>query len=648
MAEDDPLRELIEAVADGTLERKRLPGTHRDPTISQLLAELKILAGVSEVHRSQVAGDEPTIATAASTETASAATAAPPGGGDPISGPVDAPLAPGTQWGNFELVRKVGEGTFGEVFLARDLWLGHDVALKLLKANVTDRARMLHEARMLVRVRHLNVVMVHGADVHGGRMGFWMDFVEGATLDAAIRREGPRSASEAFAWGQDLCRALAAVHGAGIVHRDVKAQNVMRRTSDGRLVLMDFGAGELLGTPRVGAAAGTPMYLAPELLHGAEASRSSDIYALGVLLFFLVSRKFPVQAASWDELLARHESKERVRLEDVRPDMPSAFVDVVERALRPDPSQRYASAGEMLAAMRGSDDSGPLLRSSRSLPAPVGPQPTPASQTLLRVGSGALAVFALTLVLGYVACNAFEQILKIDPFFAAGFSSFLTVGREAVMPFLLIWVAASAVVAIFGGGRHLLQTWRGGDRSDLASGALARVDPVILGTAICVGGALGCVATTLWFYPVWAALDELRTGVTAPANLAALAPAGANSDYGVVSALLSFALGFAAWKWFPALERRGNAPSALRALRWATVGVALLTIFLYTIPRRFVWDDFEVVQYENKRAFVLASRGELLLLYVGDSPGQPLRRVSATGTALERTGARQKLFAPPS
>ena len=231
----------------------------------------------------------------------------------------------------------MGEGTFGEVFQARDLWLGHDVALKLLKANVTDRARMLHEARMLVRVRHLNVVTVHGADVHSGRLGFWMDFVEGATLHDAIRREGPRSAGEAFAWGQDLCRALAAVHAAGIVHRDVKAQNVMRRTSDGRLVLMDFGAGEILGKPRAGAAAGTPLYLAPELLHGAVASRSSDIYALGVLLFFLVSRKFPVQATTWDELVAAHQRHERVRLEDVRPDMPAAFVDVVERALRTDP-----------------------------------------------------------------------------------------------------------------------------------------------------------------------------------------------------------------------------------------------------------------------------------------------------------------------
>jgi hypothetical protein len=498
MAEDDPLRELIEAVADGTLERKRLPGTHRDPTISQLLAELQILAGVSEVHRSQVAGDEPgDEPTTATSAPGSLVQPTPPTG--PSSGPVDVPLSPGTQWGNFELVRKVGEGTFGEVFLARDLWLGHDVALKLLKANVTDRARMLHEARMLVRVRHLNVVMVHGADVHGGRMGFWMDFVEGATLDAAIRREGPRSASEAFAWGQDLCRALAAVHGAGIVHRDVKAQNVMRRTSDGRLVLMDFGAGELLGTKRAGAAAGTPMYLAPELLHGAEASRSSDIYALGVLLFFLVSRKFPVQAASWEELVAAHQRKERVRLEDVRPDMPSAFVDVVERALRPDPSQRYASAGEMLAAMRGGGDSGPLYVTPAPSPTPK-PLPPWWQQTALRVGTVAGGVVAIALGLGFVASGAFRVFLRVPQQFDSGGLNPVW-GIRPMVPVLFYWGYLLFVLATLIG----LAMLAGALVNGLAARALGRERYAAARARFAASTAMAAfiAASIFWFAWTW-------------------------------------------------------------------------------------------------------------------------------------------------
>jgi hypothetical protein len=403
-----------------------------------------------------------------------------------------------------------------------------------------------------------------------------------------------------------------------------------------------------LGTPRAGAAAGTPMYLAPELLHGAEASRSSDIYALGVLLFFLVSRKFPVQAASWDELLAAHERKERVRLEDLRPDMPAAFVDVVEHALRPDPSHRFASAGEMLAAMRSGDDSGPLgLRSSGPLPL-VSPLPTPQiRRTVMQVTSLVAGLFGLALGLGYVACVFFESILGIDPFFAVGFSSYLSVGQGALLPFLLHWVAATALVALFGGGRQLLATWRGQDPGPDRS-ALSRVDPVVLGTAICAGGALASFALTMWFYPIVAALDELIKASPMPENLQALAPGGSNTTFGTASAILSFVLGFAAWRWFPALERRAAVPATIRALRWGTVGIALLVVVIAVIPRRLVWDEFEVVEYEKQRAFVLASRGEQLLLYLADSPGQPLRRVSAAGAALERTGARRKLFAPPS
>ena len=135
MADDDPLQDLIEAVADGTLDRRRLPAKHQDPTISQLLAELRILAGVADVHRSQVASDDAT--TTDSFGAAGTEPTPPPAAWTTTSHqPAPADVSESTRWGNFELIRKVGEGMFGEVFLARDLWLGHDVALKLLKANI--------------------------------------------------------------------------------------------------------------------------------------------------------------------------------------------------------------------------------------------------------------------------------------------------------------------------------------------------------------------------------------------------------------------------------------------------------------------------------------------------------------------------------
>lgn len=196
------------------------------------------------------------------------------------------------QWGYFEIRAEVGSGTFGTVYRAWDPRLEREVALKLLAADTTEGAliRVTHEGRMLARLRHPNVVTVFGADVFEGRAGLWMEFVTGQTLKQLLDDTGPLGANEALTIGRDVCRALAAVHNANFIHRDVKAQNVMREAG-GRIVLMDFGAGA--GAGQDVALAGTPVYLAPELFAGAAPSVASDLYALGVLLFHLVTGEFP-------------------------------------------------------------------------------------------------------------------------------------------------------------------------------------------------------------------------------------------------------------------------------------------------------------------------------------------------------------------
>ena len=127
------------------------------------------------------------------------------------------------------------------------------------------------------------------------RIGLWMELVRGRSLDAIVRRTarcpGGRRVGDA-----DVCSAVAAVHAAGLLHRDIKAQNVIR-DEGGRSVLMDFGTGQEFGAPGP-ALAGTPLYLAPEILNGGHASPASDVYSLGVLLFLLVTGAFPVQAES--------------------------------------------------------------------------------------------------------------------------------------------------------------------------------------------------------------------------------------------------------------------------------------------------------------------------------------------------------------
>ena len=260
-------------------------------------------------------------------------------------------------WGHLEVRGKIGEGAFGEVFRAYDTRLAREVALKLLSVSRAGSKRasdqFIHEARMLAQVRSENVVAVHGADSFSGRPGLWTDLVQGQTLEQIITISGPQSAAEAATIGAALCRALSEIHKRGLVHRDVKTQNVMREDDTGRVVLMDFGAAaaflpdEVVPGENGESVYGTPLAVAPEILAGKPATRRSDIYSLGVLLYRLVTRRYPVDAATFRELTDHHREGRRIPIRDLRPDLPAPFVSAVERALDPDPERRFASVGEM-------------------------------------------------------------------------------------------------------------------------------------------------------------------------------------------------------------------------------------------------------------------------------------------------------------
>lgn len=261
-----------------------------------------------------------------------------------------------TSWGHLKILQKIGEGAYGEVHLAHDPRLDTEVALKLLRRDraLHDKERFIQEARRLAQVRHANVVTVHGADEHDGRVGLWTDLLRGRTLEERLEEHGTLGWTEAAMIGVELCGALAAIHGAGLVHGDVKTTNVMRVDGDGHHVLMDFGSvreaspcGEF--ETRL---YGTPLAMAPEvLLRNDPPTRAGDIYGLGVLLYRIVSGSFPVEANSIKNLALKHERGEAVPLRDRRADLPARFVQVVERALEREPERRFASVGEMERAL---------------------------------------------------------------------------------------------------------------------------------------------------------------------------------------------------------------------------------------------------------------------------------------------------------
>ena len=266
------------------------------------------------------------------------------------------PAAPGPDpaaartWGSLRLIERIGRGSFGEVYRAYDPVLQREVALKLLAESIDPAMRrsLLEEARRLARVRHANVLVVHGADEHDGRLGLWTDLLRGRTLEQHLARSGVLGEREIAVIGIDLCRALAAVHRAGLLHRDVKAANVMREDG-GRIVLMDFGSVAEAGNGRTALEAsslrGTPLAMAPEVLAGGPIGPAADIYALGVLLYRLASGRYPVEARDLPELEDRHRRGESLPLRDRRPDLSAAFVAAIDRALEADPARRHASAG---------------------------------------------------------------------------------------------------------------------------------------------------------------------------------------------------------------------------------------------------------------------------------------------------------------
>jgi len=259
-------------------------------------------------------------------------------------------------WGSLQILDRVGRGRFGDVYRAWDPNLAREVALKLLRhrdigSTSVDR-EVTEEGRLMARVRHENVVTVYGAQRIDGRTGLWMEFVEGRTLEAELKERGPFTASEVAKAGIELCRALTAVHDAGLIHRDVKTQNVLRNKS-GRLLLGDFGTGrdviEERETP--GQLAGTPSYLAPEVFAGSHASVQSDVYSLGVLLFRLATGTYPVATGSVSEIRAAHATHQRRSLNAIRREFPKQLTARIERAIEPNPSHRYRTAAEMETAL---------------------------------------------------------------------------------------------------------------------------------------------------------------------------------------------------------------------------------------------------------------------------------------------------------
>lgn len=272
--------------------------------------------------------------------------------------------------GRYSLERELGRGGMGVVYLARDVRLDRPVALKLLppdRASHPDiREGFLREARMAARLAHPNIVSIHSVDEAGDFVFYAMRYVAGESLGDRLRRVGHLAPHEAARILRDTAYALAYAHAQGVIHRDIKPDNILLDGDGGPAMVTDFGIARLTDTPdaRQGRVVGTPEYISPEQAAGDLVDARSDLYSLGALGFHCLAGRPPF-TGSISELLAQHLTQAPPALLDLAPETPATLAAAIDRALLKQPDRRFPSAEAMAEALI------PGGQVSTELPVPV-------------------------------------------------------------------------------------------------------------------------------------------------------------------------------------------------------------------------------------------------------------------------------------
>jgi eukaryotic-like serine/threonine-protein kinase len=285
----------------------------------------------------------------------------------------DEPLPPGAKVGAYTIVRELGRGGMGRVYLARDERLGRTVALKALAPHLvrdpSQRERLRREARAAAGLTHPGICTVYALEEMDGELYIATEFVDGHTLGDEIRMGRSPANRDVLRTARELADALASAHAKNIVHRDLKPDNVMR-TADGRLKILDFGLARIDNPDRIapativtqpGVVIGTPAYMSPEQINGQPVDARADVFAFGVLLYEYACGVHPFLGSTTLATVARVLESDARPITARCPDISSGLADVISRCLRKAPSERYGSAAEIAAALAavGESASGP-------------------------------------------------------------------------------------------------------------------------------------------------------------------------------------------------------------------------------------------------------------------------------------------------
>jgi eukaryotic-like serine/threonine-protein kinase len=274
--------------------------------------------------------------------------------------------------GRYSLDREIGRGGMGIVYLAHEVRLDRAVAIKLLPPHSTSsnvrRERFLREARTAARLSHPNIVQIYSVDEVAGFVFYAMAYVSGETLAQRVKTGGPLRPDEGARVLRDVAWALDYAHSLGVVHRDVKPENIMLESITGRVLVTDFGIAQVADAERLtgeGSFVGTPGFVSPEQAMGRSVDARSDVYSLGVVGYYVLSGHLPFEAPSVPELVAKQISAPPPAVNSAVPGIPRKLEKAITRSLAQEPEDRYENAGAFAEALS------PVLQQSQEPPAPL-------------------------------------------------------------------------------------------------------------------------------------------------------------------------------------------------------------------------------------------------------------------------------------
>ena len=526
-------------------------------------------------------------------------------------------LSPGTTfgYGRYVVVRQIGRGGMGAVFLGHDTTFGTLVALKVMPYDerVTTEAR-----RAAVCSDHPHVATVHNVlkeqvgDLEIGVLV--MEYVTG-TPASRLLDDGPVDVGRVLKWGQQVAAAVAHAHDQQVLHCDLKPANIVI-TTDGHAKVLDFGISRATFDQADPSepVRGTMPYMAPEQLLWKQFSAAGDIYSLGVTLYELLTARLPFEGDG-DLLRLQIIAAPPPSAAEIVTDIPPELQAVLERAMAKAPDQRFRSARSFERALAAVETGSHYT--TATIPVPTAPIQAPRSSLALlwTYAASVVGLFLVTsVVLGFIAWRAFAVVMRIDSAFI-GIEEYVAVGSRALLAFVLWWTLTAVGFGILVAA-HLLLRWLLRDRWNAWLGWWESLDPNTVAVSVFLAGATLWIVLTWQHYDVFAALYDLHENPQrASVSAISYASRAKHTAYSNNSAYLSFALILTAVFWLPRLQRQRQDSATAKVMSSAMLVVAFLAMMGPTIPRHFMFEKFRVLDYEGRETVIIGESAAELLLY---------------------------------